>query len=151
MSSTSIIMVAIVVAIVVVYVIMSNNRRRKRNELLSRIQNEAGNYKFNNSEFTIWADSVLGIDNAGEVLVYKKDNQSPTNVFPLESMTSCRVETQRNGENSIAIEKVMLVLLYGKSKREEVITLFNSSERININNELMIANRWKERLESLKK
>lgn len=147
MSSTFLISVGIVLVCVGPFIYLSLNNKRKRNAVINRLNNSSS-YKFKGDNCTIWGDSVMSIDVNGEVLGYQKDGQSAVSVFPLGTLLGCKVEVQRSGDTSVAVEKVELNLIYGKGKNEERIKLFDSAERLNINNELMIANQWKERLES---
>ncbi len=151
MSSLAIISVAIVVACIGPFVLISLNGRRKRRAIIDRLRQACAPHQFVEEGCSVWGDSVIGIDVKGETLCFQKDEAAPASLYPLQSLSGCRVAVQHSGDGGGAIERVELCLLAGKAKAEQRILFFDSRERLNINNELMLAQEWQTRLNAISK
>lgn len=150
MSSLTIISVILVVACVAPFVWISVNGRRKRQAVVDRLRQACASYQFKDEGCSVWDDAILAVDTNREVICFQK-GMSPVVVHPLASITGCSVSQQHNTEGGGALAKVDLCLFLGKSKNEVRIPFFDARERLDLNNELMLAMEWKSRTESLLK
>lgn len=150
MSSLTIISVAIVVACIGPFVLISLNGRRKRRAIINRLRQACAPLQFVEEGCSVWGNSVIGIDVKGETLCFQKDETAPASLYPLQSLSGCRVAVQHSNEGG-GLERVELCLLTGKAKTEQRILFFDSRERLDINNELMLAQEWQTRLNAISK
>ena len=151
MEILAIVLGSFVLACVCSIVLITVNERRKRRVIINRFRRGCVAYHFLDEGCSVWGDSVIGIDVKGETLCFQKDEKTPASLYPLQSLSGCRVAVQHSGDGGGAIERVELCLLAGKAKAEQRILFFDSRERLNINNELMLAQEWQTRLNAISK
>lgn len=151
MNSLTIISVVLVVACVAPFVWISANGRRKRNVVVDRLRHACASLQFDDQGCSVWGDAILAHDVKNEFICFQKDGLASVTIHPVASVTGCRVAQLHSGDGGGALEKIDLCLLFGKSKGEEHITFFDARERLDLNNELMLAMEWKSRIELLLK
>lgn len=91
----------------------------------------------------------MGIEMQGKHLCFQKDDTSASVVVPVSNITKCREYTQRGGQDSSSVEKVELCFSLADSNSEQRILFYDGSDRFYISNELILAQEWQRRVESL--
>lgn len=152
MSTTTIIVTGVIFLLcITIYVISKNNKKKKEIRLLDNISRLSGTDPSSITQYDIWNNSVIGLNNLDAELYFIK-NTAEDQSFQKVSIT----EVQRCWVNEVSrtvsikesiikvVEKVEVIMINKvKNKPDTVIEFFNqNSGKLDLSGELQLAEKW---------
>lgn len=133
-------------------VFLSRNRKKRENELLKTITDLAANQNAKISQFEHCGDLVIGLDETGKNLYFAKrqDETKAAKFVNLKEVKSCKVVnvsrkvSNENGNHRV-LEKLELKFEpIDKSKSDFIFEFYREDDRIPLNGELQLIEKWAE-------
>ncbi|HLN74829.1 MAG: hypothetical protein ACM3O8_09585 [Methylococcaceae bacterium] len=152
MSTTTLIITGITFLLfITIYILSVSGKKKKANMLLGNLSRLSGVNLTTLTQYEIWNNSVIALDDSGAVLYFirnSSDDQTFQKVL-LPEIKRCWVnEVSRavsiNGSSIKVVEKVELKMENkGKSKPDTIIEFYNQdSGRLDLSGELQLAEKW---------
>lgn len=136
---------------ILIFVLASNSKKKKQNKFLDPLNSLAESANCKISQYDIWNDSVIGIDNTRNfVFVIRKtiDNEASISIN-LAEVFRCKISelsrtTGPKEGNFIAFDRIDLVFACkDKSKADIVVEFYNANtDRLTLTGELQLAQKW---------
>jgi hypothetical protein len=136
---------------IIILVAARNSKRKKQNTFLNPLNSLAEGANCKISQYDIWNDSVIGIDNTRNfVFAIRKTIDNETSVtINLAEVFRCRIAevsrtTGPKEGNFIAFDRIDLVFMCkDKSKADIVVEFYNANtDRLTLTGELQLAQKW---------
>ncbi len=134
-----------------ILVLTSNNKKKKQSKFLDPLNSLAESANCKISQYDIWNDSVIGIDNTRNfVFAIRKtiDNEASV-AINLAEIFRCKISevsrtTGPKEGNFIAFDRIDLVFTCkDKSKADVVVEFYNANtDRLTLTGELQLAQKW---------
>jgi hypothetical protein len=150
-SNTIVIGGIIVLFVITLYILNSRSKKKKEAQFLQPLNRLAEKDNCKISQYDIWNDSVIGIDETqNTVFVIRKKKEKETSiVVNLSEIFRCRViEVSRTSGpkegNAIAFDRIDLAFINkDKSKADVVVEFFDANtDRLTLTGELQLAEKW---------
>ena len=150
-SNTMVIGVIIVLFGITLYILNSRSKKKKEAQFLQPLSRLAEKDNCKISQYDIWNDSVIGIDETQNTVfaIRKKKEKETSIVVNLAEIFRCRViEVSRTSGpkegNAIAFDRIDLAFINkDKSKADVVVEFFNANtDRLTLTGELQLAEKW---------
>lgn len=150
-SNTMVIGVIIVLFGITLYILNSRSKKKKEAQFLQPLSRLAEKDNCKISQYDIWNDSVIGIDETQNTVfaIRKKKEKETSIVVNLAEIFRCRViEVSRTSGpkegNAIAFDRIDLAFINkDKSKADVVVEFFDANtDRLTLTGELQLAEKW---------
>ena len=150
-SNTMVIGVIIVLFGITLYILNSRSKKKKEAQFLQPLSRLAEKDNCKISQYDIWNDSVIGIDETQNTVfaIRKKKEKETSIVVNLAEIFRCRViEVSRTSGpkegNAIAFDRIDLAFINkDKSKADVVVEFFDANtDRLTLTGELQLAQKW---------
>ncbi|MDD2305357.1 MAG: hypothetical protein PHP53_11720 [Prolixibacteraceae bacterium] len=150
-SNTMVIGVIIVLFGITLYILNSRSKKKKEAQFLQPLSRLAEKDNCKISQYDIWNDSVIGIDETQNTVfaIRKKKEKENSIVVNLAEIFRCRViEVSRTSGpkegNAIAFDRIDLAFINkDKSKADVVVEFFDANtDRLTLTGELQLAEKW---------
>jgi hypothetical protein len=158
MDSNTIISVIFILIIITFYVLIIRNKRKKEKKYLQPLFKLAGKVNCTISQYEIWSNSIIGIDNLNnQIFVIGNINDVATfHCIKLTEFQICKLnEVSRTvniasrtlaikGIGVKVIDKIELVFVYlAKNKPDFIVEIYNNETgNFDLTGELQIAEKW---------
>lgn len=152
MDSNTIVIGGIIVLFgIILYILNSRSKKKKEAQFLQPLSRLAEKDNCKISQYDIWNDSVIGIDETQNTVfaIRKKKEKETSIVVNLAEIFRCRViEVSRTSGpkegNAIAFDRIDLAFINkDKSKADVVVEFFDANtDRLTLTGELQLAEKW---------
>ncbi len=152
MDSNTIVIGGIIVLFgITLYILNSRSKKKKEAQFLQPLSRLAEKDNCKISQYDIWNDSVIGIDETQNTVfaIRKKKEKETSIVVNLAEIFRCRViEVSRTSGpkegNAIAFDRIDLAFINkDKSKADVVVEFFDANtDRLTLTGELQLAEKW---------
>ena len=152
MDSNTIVIGGIIVLFgITLYILNSRSKKKKEAQFLQPLSRLAEKDNCKISQYDIWNDSVIGIDETQNTVfaIRKKKEKETSIVVNLAEIFRCRViEVSRTSGpkegNVIAFDRIDLAFINkDKSKADVVVEFFDANtDRLTLTGELQLAEKW---------
>jgi len=150
-SNTMVIGGIIVLFGITLYILNSRSKKKKEAQFLQPLSRLAEKDNCKISQYDIWNDSVIGIDETQNTVfaIRKKKEKETSIIVNLAEIFRCRViEVSRTSGpkdgNAIAFDRIDLAFINkDKSKADVVVEFFDANtDRLTLTGELQLAEKW---------
>lgn len=147
---TTITGIVLLILCILPIVFFSRNRKKREKELFQTIADLAANDNTKISQFEHCGDLVIGMDEGGKSIYFAKrfDENQIAKVVNLKEVKNCKVVnvsrkvSNENGSHNV-LEKLELKFEpVDKSKSEYVFEFYRVEDRIPLNGELQLIEKW---------
>lgn len=153
MDTSIIVMTAIIIAVLLIPVVLSFSKSKGKKAQLTKTLNEiAGEHKTSISTFDNSRGMAFGLtENNSNFVFYKKDEDNSEQKFfiSLRDVKSCELIKTSSSSGSGGVGKLSLRFISrDKSQPDVSVGFYDSSEHFQIVDELELAEKWKQKIES---
>ncbi|WP_128396949.1 hypothetical protein [Botryobacter ruber] len=133
---------------IVPFLYLQRRLQANKKKLIQEFNSLAQQRQLNISQYDFWEPGyAIGIDTDKKKVLYtrKKDGKEQLLVLNLSDLKQCRVNNlYRDSESGRTIDLVELSLVFANAKiPEKVFEFYNREVNLNFNDELLLAEKWK--------
>ena len=147
MDSNIILGIAITIAVIIPVVILATSGKRKQKRIIEKFRKFATSNGLELSEFDCCDLGIIGIDSKAKKLAYQPKGGDGL-IIDLHDVKSCNSRTSSENTQGDIIDKLVIDIEFKEGKGTKILPLFSSENKLALDAEKVITEKWNKTIEA---